>query len=107
MKIGGQSAGAHSVGAHLQHFWKQDDRRPFTQAILNSGGPTARMWSDWTYPMYEKQFRRFLEKTGCHRGEDEKATFDCLRSPSLEPNTIRTARYGLNYNASERERENT
>lgn len=95
IKIGGSSAGAHSVGVYLQHTWKQEGCRPFTRAIMVSGGPTARIWPDWTYPMYEKQAKRFLEMTGCLRGEDEKATFDCLRSPSLESSAIRTARYVL------------
>lgn len=57
---------------------------------MDSGGPTARAWPNWTYPLYEYQMIEFLNKTGCNNGEDEKKTFKCLRDVDAE--TIRNAR---------------
>jgi acetylcholinesterase len=80
MQIGGQSAGAHACGAHLQHRPTDEFKPPFSQVIMNSGGPTARAWPDWTYELYNKQMDEFLVKTNCKQQDgDEHKTFDCLR----------------------------
>lgn len=92
-KIWGSSAGAHSCGAHLQHVSGDDYHPPFNRVIMNSGGPTARVWPDWNYPLYQKQMVEFLQKTGCMWGENERRTFECLREVEVE--TIRNARYVL------------
>lgn len=57
---------------------------------MDSGGPTARAWPNWTYPLYENQTVEFLNRTGCNVGQDEKKVFDCLRGVDAE--TIRNAR---------------
>ncbi|KAF8704552.1 type-B carboxylesterase lipase family, partial [Rhizoctonia solani] len=82
----GESAGATSVGYHLLHV---DGPPPFKRVIMDSGGPTARAFPDWTYPLYQTQTDEFLNLTGCYRGADETATFSCLRGISME--TIRNA----------------
>ncbi|KAF8751501.1 Carboxylesterase family [Rhizoctonia solani] len=82
----GESAGATSVGYHLLHV---DGPPPFKRVIMDSGGPTARAFPDWTYPLYQTQTDEFLNLTGCYRGANETATFSCLRGISME--TIRNA----------------
>ncbi|KAF8704549.1 type-B carboxylesterase lipase family, partial [Rhizoctonia solani] len=82
----GESAGATSVGYHLLHV---DGPPPFKRVIMDSGGPTARAFPDWTYPLYQTQTDEFLNLTGCYRGANETATFSCLREISME--TIKNA----------------
>jgi carboxylesterase type B len=90
-QVFGESAGAHAVGAHLQHVGSEPDYKPpFNQIIMDSGGPTARAWPNWTYPLYEDQMVEFLNRTGCNVGGDEKKTFKCLRDADAEK--IRNAR---------------
>ncbi|KAF8751503.1 type-B carboxylesterase lipase family [Rhizoctonia solani] len=87
----GESAGATSVGYHLLHV---DGPPPFKRVIMDSGGPTARAFPDWTYPLYQTQTDEFLNLTGCYRGANETATFSCLRGISME--TIRNASVSVN-----------
>ncbi|KAJ9094099.1 hypothetical protein QFC21_006200 [Naganishia friedmannii] len=83
--IFGESAGAHAVGAHLQHVGSEPNfKPPFNQVIMDSGGSTARAWANWTYPLYECQMQEFLNRTGCNVGDDEKKTFKCLRNVDAE-----------------------
>ncbi|CAE6457227.1 unnamed protein product [Rhizoctonia solani] len=82
----GESAGATSVGYHLLHV---DGPSPFKRVIMDSGGPTARAFPNWTYPLYQTQTEEFLNRTGCYRGDNEIATFSCLRE--LPMDTIRNA----------------
>jgi hypothetical protein len=42
-----------------------------------------------TYPLYQTQTEEFLNRTGCFRGENETATFVCLRT--LPQGTIKNA----------------
>ncbi|CAE6523244.1 unnamed protein product [Rhizoctonia solani] len=82
----GESAGATSVGYHLLHV---NGTAPFQRVIMDSGGPTARAFPNWTYPLYQTQAEEFLNLTGCYRGENETATFACLRD--LPVDTIKNA----------------
>ncbi|KAF8602903.1 acetylcholinesterase [Ceratobasidium sp. AG-I] len=73
----GQSAGATSVGYHLQHV----NQPPlFRGVIMDSGAPTARACPNWTYPLYQTQTDEFLALAGCEKGNSANATFACLRS---------------------------
>ncbi|KAG8712830.1 hypothetical protein FRC08_014045 [Ceratobasidium sp. 394] len=93
----GESAGATSVGYHLLHV---DGTTPFQRVIMDSGGPTARAFPNWTYPLYQTQTEEFLNLTGCAKGADSAATFTCLRS--LQASTIRDASVSIynKYNAN-------
>ncbi|CAE7081466.1 unnamed protein product [Rhizoctonia solani] len=82
----GESAGATAVGYHLLHV---KGTAPFQRVIMDSGGPTARAFPNWTYPLYQTQTEEFLHRTGCYRGEDETVTFACLRE--LPVDTIKNA----------------
>ena len=55
---------------------------------MDSGGPAARAWPDYTYPLYELQAQEFFNMTGC--AAEGTADWDCLRAASLK--TIVTAR---------------
>ncbi|CAE6403418.1 unnamed protein product [Rhizoctonia solani] len=72
----GESAGATAIGYHLLHV---NGTPPFQRVIMDSGGPTSRAFPNWTYPLYQTQTEEFLNRTGCYRGENETATFACLR----------------------------
>ncbi|KEP51580.1 carboxylesterase [Rhizoctonia solani 123E] len=93
----GESAGATAVGYHLLHV---NGTPPFQRVIMDSGGPTARAFPNWTYPLYQTQAEEFLDRTGCYRGENETATFACLRE--LPVDTIRGASVSVfnKYNAA-------
>lgn len=45
---------------------------------MNSGGPAARAWPDWTFPLYERQADEFFGLTGCTQEGQER--WGCLRS---------------------------
>jgi acetylcholinesterase len=83
--LGGQSAGAHSVGIHLFHNYGEDtDRRLFSQAIIASGAPTARSFPPHTYPLYQDQFGRFMSMLGCDMPSNKStAAMTCLQEASL------------------------
>ncbi|KAG9078859.1 hypothetical protein FRC06_008127, partial [Ceratobasidium sp. 370] len=93
----GESAGATSVGYHLLHV---NGTAPFQRVIMDSGGPTARAFPNWTYPLYQTQTEEFLSLTGCAKGADSAATFTCLRG--LQASTIRDASISIynKYNAN-------
>ncbi|KAF1915779.1 Alpha/Beta hydrolase protein [Ampelomyces quisqualis] len=86
--IGGRSAGAHSVGIHLFHNYnKTSGASPlFSQALLQSGSITARSFPNASYPLYQQQFSRYLETTGCsHVANDTDASIlACLRAAPIE-----------------------
>ncbi|KAG8747312.1 hypothetical protein FRC10_001491 [Ceratobasidium sp. 414] len=65
---------------------------------MDSGGPTARAFPNWTYPLYQTE--EFLSLTGCANEADFTATFTCLRS--LQASTIRDASVSIynKYNAN-------
>jgi acetylcholinesterase len=86
--LGGQSAGAHSVGIHLFHDYGDDtDRKLFNQAIIASGAPTARSFPPYKYPLYQNQFRMFMDMLGCEMPSNISSTasraMSCLRDVSL------------------------
>ncbi|CAE6535479.1 unnamed protein product [Rhizoctonia solani] len=93
----GESAGATSVGYHLLHV---NGTAPFQRVIMDSGGPTARAFPNWTYPLYQTQTEEFLNLTGCYKGDNEAATFACLRG--LPVDTIKSASVSVfnKYNAA-------
>ncbi|KAB5591730.1 Carboxylesterase [Ceratobasidium theobromae] len=93
----GESAGATSIGYHLLRL---NGNPPFKRVIMDSGGPTSRAFPNWTYPLYQTQTEEFLNLTGCFRGEDEAATFDCLRA--VPQNNIKNASVAVfaKYNAA-------
>lgn len=51
--------------------------------ILNSGGPTAAVKTDWTYGLYNEQMAEPLERTRC-AGDNEGEVFECLRVVDAE-----------------------
>ncbi|KAL1646098.1 hypothetical protein SLS58_003518 [Diplodia intermedia] len=86
--IGGRSAGAHSVGIHLFHNYnKTDGASPlFAQAILQSGGVTARAFPNASYPLYQAQFASYLALTGCGslaNSSSDAAILACLRAAPI------------------------
>ncbi|KAF8602860.1 triacylglycerol lipase FGL4 [Ceratobasidium sp. AG-I] len=93
----GESAGATSVGYHLLHV---DGPAPFRGVIMDSGGPTSRAFPNWTYPLYQTQTQEFLTLAGCDKGDNETATFTCLRA--LPADTIKSASSSVysKYNAA-------
>ncbi|KAK7724051.1 hypothetical protein SLS64_000385 [Diaporthe eres] len=79
----GMSAGAHSIGYHLQSYTSED--APFHRAIMESGGATARATLSSSHPRTEEQFREFLVAAGIeptHTPADR--VFPVLRSLPLE-----------------------
>ncbi|KAG9121455.1 hypothetical protein FRC07_002583 [Ceratobasidium sp. 392] len=82
----GESAGATSVGYHLLHV---NGTAPFQRVIMDSGGPTARAFPNWTYPLYQTQTQEFLGLTGCADKAGSAATFTCLRNITVD--TIKSA----------------
>ncbi|ORY04465.1 Alpha/Beta hydrolase protein [Clohesyomyces aquaticus] len=78
--LGGQSAGAHSVGIHYFHSYGSDANKPlFAQVILSSGSPTARAFPNATYPLYQRQFSQFMTGIGCPTSPNNEA-LACLRT---------------------------
>ena len=55
---------------------------------MDSGGPAARAWPDWTWPLYNTQAEEFFNRTGCSGKGD--AVWGCLRALDVE--VIRNAR---------------
>ncbi|KAJ4355904.1 uncharacterized protein N0V89_003929 [Didymosphaeria variabile] len=85
--IGGRSAGAHSVGIHLNHNYnKTTGPSPlFSQALLQSGSVTSRSFPNASYSLYQAQFARYLNLTGCGgsaKGTDEEI-LACLRAAPI------------------------
>ena len=82
--LAGQSAGGHSVGVHLFHNYGYDEGKPlFSQAIMSSGSPTARAFPKATYPLYERQFREFMDYLDCPLSPNERA-LACLRAADMK-----------------------
>lgn len=85
--IGGRSAGAHSVGIHLFHNYnKTEGASPlFSQAILQSGGVTARAFPNASYPLYQAQFAEYLGLIGCSgvANSTDEALLGCLRAAPI------------------------
>jgi len=82
--LGGQSAGAHSVGVHLFHNYGEDAGKPlFSKAILASGSPTARAFPGVDYPLYQRQFQEFMDYISCPTSPNE-AALSCLRSAQVD-----------------------
>ncbi|KUI58762.1 Para-nitrobenzyl esterase [Cytospora mali] len=82
----GLSAGAHSVGYHLQSYSASTaSPAPFHRAIMESGGATARATLSPSHPRTEGQFREFL--IGCGIQPDQTPAdqiFPILRALPLE-----------------------
>lgn len=82
--LGGQSAGAHSVGIHLFHSYGGDEsKKLFSQAILASGAPTARSFPPAQYPLYERQFQQLMDHLKCPISGHNSDMLACLRGTSL------------------------
>jgi acetylcholinesterase len=101
--LGGQSAGAHSVGVHLFHNYGEDRGRPlFSQAILASGSPVARAFPEATYPLYKRQFSRFMAYLHCPESPNE-AALRCLRKAPvtkiqyISSTTYRDSEYNITW----------
>ncbi|QRV89870.1 carbohydrate esterase family 10 protein [Ceratobasidium sp. AG-Ba] len=92
----GESAGATSVGYHLLRV---NGPAPFQRVIMDSGGPTARAFPNWTYPLYQTQTQEFLTRVGCNNKSSSTATFACLRG--LQADIIKNASVAVynEYNA--------
>ncbi|PSN74028.1 para-nitrobenzyl esterase [Corynespora cassiicola Philippines] len=81
--LGGQSAGAHSVGVHLFHdYGKDQGNQLFSQAILSSGAPTARAFPPATFPLSVRQYDQFMEQVGCPKSPND-AALACLKAAPL------------------------
>lgn len=81
--LGGQSAGAHSVGIHYFHNYGPDRGSPlFSQAIMASGSVTARAFPTATSPLYETQFEQYMDYLDCPTN-DNAAALTCLRSADI------------------------
>ncbi|KAG8160572.1 hypothetical protein KVR01_010108 [Diaporthe batatas] len=80
----GMSAGAHSIGYHLQSYTDADDA-PFHGAIMESGGATARATLASSHPRTEQQFGEFLLAAGIEPSQTRADhVFPILRSLPLE-----------------------
>ncbi|ROW03767.1 hypothetical protein VMCG_05495 [Cytospora schulzeri] len=81
----GLSAGAHSVGYHLQSYTNTNTTAPFHRAIMESGGATARVTLSPTHPRTEGQFKEFLVACGIQPDQTPaNQIFPLLRSLPLE-----------------------
>lgn len=82
----GLSAGAHSVGYHLQSYSSSSTAAPFHRAIMESGGATARATLSPSHPRTGAQFREFLSACGIQPDQTTPAgdVFARLRSLPLE-----------------------
>lgn len=88
VKIGGRSAGGHSVGIHLFHNYGEDEGKPlFSQVNHQSGSVTARAFPNASYPLYQEQMDKFTSYLGCPVEGDNAASLACLRSADI--NAIR------------------
>ncbi|PVI04415.1 alpha/beta-hydrolase [Periconia macrospinosa] len=82
--LGGQSAGAHSVGLHLFHNYGQDTgKKLFSQAILASGAPTARSFPPATQPVYVQYYQQFMGLLNCPTSGTNAEAMNCLRAAPL------------------------
>lgn len=100
--IGGQSAGAHSVGIQLfSNYGESAGKKLFSHAILASGSPTARSFAPPTYPLYERYYKDFMDEVKCSTALNttNAETLKCLRD--LPIRTLRSAS-GKIFNASNR-----
>lgn len=95
--IGGRSAGAHSVGIHLFNNQKKADGASplFSQAIMQSGAVTARTFPPASFPLYQKQFARFINLVGCEASAAASDTklLECLRAAPIS--AIQNAATGI------------
>ncbi|KAF2993434.1 hypothetical protein E8E13_000922 [Curvularia kusanoi] len=82
--LGGLSAGGHSVGLHLFHDYGADAGKPlFSKAILASGSPTARAFPGVDYPLYQRQFKEFMDYVNCPTTPNE-AAMACLQKVEVD-----------------------
>ncbi|CAI6337257.1 unnamed protein product [Periconia digitata] len=82
--LGGQSAGAHSVGLHLFHNYGNDTGKSlFSQAILASGAPTARSFPPATQPLYVRYYQQFMDMLKCPTSGTNAEIMACLRAKPL------------------------
>ena len=85
--IGGQSAGAHAVGLHLFHdYGDTEGKKLFSQAIIASGGPTARSFPSPEYPLNERYYKEFMNKVKCptEAKSTNNETMECLRNVPMD-----------------------
>ncbi|KAI9737254.1 MAG: hypothetical protein M1818_005787 [Claussenomyces sp. TS43310] len=81
--VGGLSAGAHAVGFHYQHI--EEGGKPLLhQAIMQSGGPTARAFPNHTYPLYQQNYAEYLSAVGCSEIAGDSAVLACLREIDIK-----------------------
>lgn len=71
--VWGESAGAQSIGLHLHSYDGRDDGL-FSQAIMESGGPTGASLNP--LPYFNAHFDNLTRGTGCFSASDK---LDCLR----------------------------
>lgn len=88
----GLSAGARSVGWHMLDYKPGVDPL-FHRVIMSSGSPTSRGYNAANWPLYERQYREFLDKVGCLPGS---GVWKCLREADIQ--TISQAQNDL-YNS--------
>lgn len=82
--LGGQSAGAHSVGIHLFHSYGGDENKKlFSQAVIASGGPTARSFPPSDYPLYQRQFNETMDYLRCDTSLSNADQIACLNDAPL------------------------
>lgn len=84
--IGGRSAGGHSTGIHYFHNYGIDQCATplFARAIHQSGSVTSRAFPPSDLPMYQDQYKQYMEALGCpHNGTNAEA-LKCLRTVSID-----------------------
>lgn len=91
--LGGQSAGAHSVGIHYSHNYagEEEEKPLFARVIHQSGSVTARSFPNATDPLCVEQMNQFMSHLGCpqddknknNNGSDDAATLECLRTADV------------------------
>jgi len=82
--LGGQSAGAHSVGIHLFHKYDSEaNSNLFQQVVISSGSPTARAFPNATHPIFQAHFKAFMKIVGCNETADNDVALNCLKEAPL------------------------
>lgn len=87
----GLSAGAHSVSFHMLDY-KPDVKPLFHRVIMSSGSPTMGTCPPASWPLYEEQYRAFLDRVDCPPGP---GVWKCLRQADIQ--TISGAQNYINY----------
>lgn len=83
--IGGRSAGGHSVGIHYFHNYADDEgAKPlFARAIHQSGSVTSRAFPPAELPLYQSQYKAYMDTLGCNSTGSNADALGCLRTVDI------------------------